>query len=292
MPSISFASISLFPMKRLSLLLFLVTSLAHAESPMVLAKVGEIEVQASEIRETLASLDADQQAAIRKEPAALAQYVRALLVQRLVLKQALEAKWDQDPIVISRLVRAREAALIESFLQNASTPDLAYPTDSDLTRSYESAKSKFLIPRSYRLAQIFIASDKAKLEAIVKQLKVNAADFAVIARKSSEETTSAAQGGEIGWLTEEQIQPEIREKIPKFTLGALSDPIKLNDGWHILKVLEILEPRTPPLAEIRPKLVAQLRAEHSRIQRQEYLAGLLKQYPLAINEIELSKLLP
>jgi peptidylprolyl isomerase len=272
--------------------LFLLAASLHAESVAVLAKVGDIEVQAAEIREIIAGLDDAQQAAISKDPAALGQYVRALLVQRLVLKQALDAKWDQDPAVISRLVRAREAALTESYLQHNSAPNPDYPSETDLTVAYESAKSKLLIPRSYRLAQIFIASDKAKLDATVKRLKAKGADFTAIARNTSEESASAAQGGEIGWLTEEQIQPEIREKLPKLTLGALSDPIKLNDGWHILKVLDVREPRTPTLAEVRPELVAQLRAEHSRNKRQEFLAGLLKQHPLAINEIELSKLLP
>ena len=54
-------------------------------------------------------------------------------------------------------------------------------------------------------------------------------------------------------------------------------------------MLDIREARTPALDEIRDNLVTQLRADRARIKRQEYLAGLIKDHPLAINEIELTK---
>lgn len=275
-------------MKRLALL-FLASSLAHADTAPILAKAGEIEITGTEIREIVAGLDAGQQAALDKDPAALGQFVRALLVQRLVLKQALDKKWDQDPAVIAQLVRAREAALTESFLQNASLPEPGYPSDAQLTEAYEASKSKLIIPRAYKLAQIYIAKDKAKLEGVQKQLTAKNADFAALARTTSEEATSAAQGGEIGWLSEDQIQPEIRTKLPDLTKGSVTDPIKLADGWHILKLLDLREPRTPALDEIRDSFVTQLRADRSRIKRQEFLAALVKEHPLAINEIELTK---
>ena len=271
-------------MKYLALLLTI--SFAHAA---VLGKVGDIEITGTDLREIIAGLDPEQQAALAKDPAALGQYVRALLIQRLVLKRALDQKWDQDPAVIAKLVKARESALTESFLQNASAPDPVYPNEGELSAAYEAAKSKLIIPRSYKLAQIYIAKDKVKIDSVSKQLKAKGADFAAIARSSSEESTSAAQGGEIGWLTEDQIQPEIREKLPKLTLGSISDPVSLKDGWHILKVLDIREPRTPTLDEVRDNFVTQLRLDRSRAKRQEYLATLLKDHPLAINEIELTK---
>lgn len=279
----------------------LMTSLLHADSSAVLAKIGDIEVTTPEIREALAGLDASQRTQLAKDPAALAQYIRALLVQRMVLKQALEKKWDQDPAVIAKLVRAREAAITESFLEAASAPDAGYPADAEINDAYEANKSKLQIPRSYLLSQIYISiadsadtaaqtAAKSKVEAISKQLAAKGADFATIARKSSEEPTSAAEGGKIGWLTEAQIQPEIRAKVPKLALGTISESIRLTDGWHIIKVLDIREARTPALEEIREPLVAQLRKERATLKRQEFLKELLEKNPLALNEIELMKL--
>jgi parvulin-like peptidyl-prolyl isomerase len=281
--------------------LILTASAARAETSAVVGRVGDIEITATELRENVAGLLAEQKTALAADPAALGQYLRSLLVQKLLLRQASAQKWDQDPAVIARLVRARETAIAETFLESKSKPDASYPSEAELKQAYEAGKDKLIIPRSYLLAQIYIgepqdadaaakASAKAKLDAITKQLAAKGADFAIIARKSSEEPASAAEGGNIGWLPETHIQPAIREKLPTLALGEISKPIRLTDGWHILKVLDIREPRTPTLDEVRDTFVTRLRAERSLSTRQEFIAGLLKDNPLAINEIELMKL--
>lgn len=277
-------------MKFYTVFILLTLATLHAEPSSVLAKIGDIEINSVEAREILAGLDDDPQAAIAKDPAALGQYLRALLVQRLILKQALDRKWDQEPAVIAKLVRARESALTESFLQSASAAEPGYPSDTELENAYESSKSKLLVPRSFHLSQIFIGGDKSKLDATVKQLKAKGGDFAAIARTSSEEAASAARGGEIGWLTEDQVQPGIRGHLPKLKPGSVTEPIQLDDGWHILKVLDIREPFTPPLDQIRGQLAARLRAERAQFKRQEFLSRLVRENPVAINEIELGKI--
>jgi parvulin-like peptidyl-prolyl isomerase len=275
------------------------SSLLHAEAIEVLGKAGDIEITTEELRESIAGIESGSTANLTKDAAALSQYARALLVQRLVLRQAIEKKWDQEPSVIAKLVRTREATLAESYLEAASAPAESYPTEAQIKEAYEKNRPNLVIPKSFHLAQIYIqtpggaddATAKTKLSAIQKQLAAKGADFAAIAEASSDDPASSAKGGEIGWLTEDQIQPEIRMKLPKLTLNMISDPILLKDGWHILKVLDIREARTPTLEEIRDNLVTNLKAEQSRINRQQFIAELLKKNPLAINEIELTKLL-
>lgn len=277
----------------LTLLAF--TSILPAQAEAVLGKIGEIEIGTAEIREALAGLEAGKDSALSNDPAAVNQYVRALLIQRLVLKQAEDKKFDQDPAVIAKLVRARETALAEAYIESFTQPPADYPNESELAAAYESAKPSLLLPRTFRLAQIFIAKgDKAetRINDIAKQLKTKGADFSAIARASSEEAASAAHGGEIGWLAESQIQPEIRERLPKLTPGAVSEPIQLNGGWHLIKVLEVKEATTATLDQIRPQLITRLRTDRSKQLRADFITQLVKDNPVAINEIELSKILP
>lgn len=286
----------------------LVTLIAAASIAPLLAdsatlgKIGDLEVRTDEIREAIAGLEATQEASLSKDPAALGQYVRALLIQRLVLREALEKKWEQEPEVAAKLVRAREAALTESYLENVAKVPAEFPTEDDLRAAYEAAKPSLQIPKSYRLAQIYVAlpegaekatadQAKAKLDGIVKKLKEKNADFAAIASAESDDASTRAKGGEIGWLSEAQVQPAIRGKLPELAVGAVSEPVKLDDGWHILKLIEAKEAHTASLDQVRTELTVQLRAERARLNRQEYLAQLLKDHPLAINEIELTKLL-
>ena len=284
-------------MRTLSILIL--AAATAAADPAVLGRAGELELTARDLNEELVALGSARADALSADSAALNQYVRALLIQRLVLKKAADEQWDKKPEVIARLAKAREAALVESFLESASEPEDGYPSADDVAAVYESNKDQLVLPKAWRLAQIYISlpdgatgekEAKAKLDDVVKSLGAKDADFSAIARKSSDEPTSAANGGEIGWLTEQQIQPEIRSHLPNLKLGTVSEPIRLADGWHILKVLDIREERTPTLDEVRDEIATKLRLEHQRARREEFIAGLLKEHPVAVNEIELMKL--
>jgi parvulin-like peptidyl-prolyl isomerase len=284
------------------LLLTLTLPTANAQDTDIVARIGNTDIKADEIRSSIDSLDAKQQAALAKDPNLLNQLVRSILVQRVVLNEALSKHWDQDPTVVSELARLRENTIRETYLASVSQPPPGYPTDAELKAAYDANKAALLVPKQYRLAQIFIALPKtaekadidkvqSKLDSLKKDLHQKDADFAAIARTQSEDSQSASKGGEIGWLTENQIQPEIRSQVTSLAKGAVSDPIRLADGWHIVKVVDIKDPYTPSLDEIRPQLAERLRAERAKALSQDYVAKLLQQTPVSINELGLSKLL-
>ena len=288
-------------MKYSALIFFLLATRSLAAEGDVIGKIGEMEINVEDVRSALGKLGAAQEAAISKDPSLLNQAVRTLLVQKLLLKEARSKKWEDEAAVKAQLERAREAAIGESYLQSISTPPDSYPSDPELQAAYDSNKAALLIPKQYHLSQIFIANPKdadkatsdkakAKLDEVLKRLKAKEA-FAVLASSHSEEEQSAGRGGEIGWLTEAQIQPEIRQLVPTLALNAVSDPIKLDDGWHIVKLLDTKAANTPPLEQIKDQLVQQMRAEKAKANSQAYLAKLLQENPLAINELELSKVL-
>jgi len=273
-----------------------------ASDTNVIARVGDTEVKIDEIRASIEGLDARDQAALARDPSLLNQTVRTLLMRRVVLKEALAKHWDTEPAVATLIQRARDNAVVESYLQSVSRPPDSYPSESELQAAYEARKAQLLVPRQFRIAQIYIAlpknADKAttekaqtKLEAVKKGLHQPGADFAAVSKAQSEEPDSAARGGELGWLTDSQIQPEVRSQLGSLTKNSISEPIRLDDGWHILKVIDIKEPYTPALDEIRSALTQQLRNEKTQANSQAYLAKLLQQTPVAINELSLSKVL-
>ncbi len=88
----------------------------------VVARVGDANVSADDIRGYIAALGPREQAALAQDPALLNQAVRMLLANRLVLQEVLAKKWDQQPNVVAQLDRLREGALVELYLQSVSTP--------------------------------------------------------------------------------------------------------------------------------------------------------------------------
>lgn len=269
---------------------------ASAESPSPLGKIGKVELHASEIQESLAGLEARQDSPIDRSPAALSQYVRAILVQKRILDELKSQKWDQNPEVITELVRVRESTLTESFLKSVSRPPADFPPADLVANAYEQAKSSLKEPERFRLAQIFVAkspqasSPTTKVKEITTRLAAANADFAKLARELSEDSASAHNGGEIGWLTPSQLQPEIRKHLPSLAKGKTSTVIELDDGWHWLHLLDHQAERTLTLDEVKPRLIAELRTLREQELRRDYLRELLEREPIVINEIELSRL--
>lgn len=272
------------------------------KSGEVIARVGGSDVTAEEVRATIQLLDARQQAAMARDPALLSQTVRAILANRLVLKEANAKKWEQQPAVIAQLARARESLIVETYLQSVTAPPDSFPSEAEIKSVYDANAAALLVPRRFRLAQIVVSvakdADKAtedaarkKLDDVIKKVKQSGADFGAIARSSSEETASAEKEGEIGWVTEPDLRTEIRGQVTGLPKSGITDPIRLDDGWHLLKLLDTEAAHTRPLAEVKDALVQRMRAERIEANRRAYVAELLKQSPPVVNEIALSKLL-
>ena len=268
----------------------------------VIAKVGDSEVKADDIKPLIEKLPLRDQLLLSKDPSALNNLVRELIVQQLIFKEALSKKWEQQPEVAAQLERIRQQSITQSYLQSLSIPPADFPSQSDLEAAYNALKKNnaLQVPKQYHLAQIYIAcpkgADKAseekaqsKLDSVQKALKNG--DFNSVAKSQSDDAASAQRGGDLGLIGETQIQPEIRNAVTSLSKNGTSDPIRMNDGWHIIRVLEVKEPYTASLEEVKIPLTNELRKEKAQIIAKAYLAKLLQQNPVTLNEIEISKLI-
>ncbi len=92
----------------------------------------------------------------------------------------------------------------------------------------------------YRLVEIFLPVDNPEHDAKVKkdaeeietQLR-QGASFPMVARQFSQHPT-AASGGDMGWVVDGQLAPELNSAIAKMEPGAISDPIRSTGGWYIV----------------------------------------------------------
>jgi parvulin-like peptidyl-prolyl isomerase len=283
----------------LPLIPLLAASIAQAAED-VIARVGDTEIKAAEVKPYLANVSAEEREALIKNPAALSQAVRTLILQQILFKEALAAGWDKNPGIVEQIERLRQGAIAESYLQSvAKIPD-SFPSEEEIKTVYEARKDDLKVPKQLRLAQIYVAvpkeadkasQDKAKarIDEIAKAVK--SGDFAAVARDKSDERETATRGGEVGWLAEAQIQPEIRSKVSALAKGAVTEPIRLTDGWYVVKVLDVKDPHTATLDEVKDQLARALRADRARATREAYLSKLQQQTPIALDELGLTKLL-
>ncbi len=63
-------------------------------------------------------------------------------------------------------------------------------------------------------------------------------DFAVLARSHSDDTVSAADGGNLGWSSPGRMVPKFEEVMDQLEIGEISQPFDTQFGWHLLQVLD------------------------------------------------------
>jgi parvulin-like peptidyl-prolyl isomerase len=285
------------------LILLLCSTALYADESTVVAKVGSTEVTLSEVRDSLAKLELKDQALLGRNPETLNKVVRAILTQRLLLSESQAKGHDKQADTLARLERARDTALAESYLASVSEPPAEFPSEAELSTAYANVSSSLAEPKQWRLAQIFIAAppeltkDKlaeaqSRLDALKKGLAAAGADFAALADKYSDDTATAEKGGEIGWLAENGIVVDIRSEASLLKAGEVSPPIRLKDGWHVLKCLELREAYTPKFADVKEALRQRLRQERTLANSQAYVARLLQENPMSVNELALKAALP
>ncbi|PKU22451.1 peptidylprolyl isomerase [Telmatospirillum siberiense] len=278
------------------LLLLPVVSLAASDGEPI-GRIGDTEISTGELRAYLDQLPQQQRAALSGDPALLSQVIHVYLAERMALKEAKARKFDERPEVKVSLEKAREHALTELYLRSVTKVPADFPSEAELQSAYEANKAAFVAPRQIRLAQIFVSAPRgskasSKLDEVQEKLKARGADFSALARDYSDNKPEAAKGGEIGWLADPQLLPAIAQALSTLSPGMVTAPIRLDDGWHIVKLLEIKAAGTQPLplAEVRKSLVEQMRNQKAIEVRQAYFTDLLRQHPPVLNELAISRL--
>lgn len=286
---------------RLPLLLIglLLCSVAAADD--LVGKMGDVELHSTELKAILDAQPPDARRQLATDPAALERLVRSELMRKAVLNEAKQKGWDKRPELQPLIERAHDQVVVSSFVGNVARPGDGYPSEDEIKQFYEENKAQLLAPAQFQLGQIFLpaadSTDKAKAEESRKKIgelsaKMGKAgtDFAKLAKENSAHKESADKGGELGWVSEEQMVPEIRRAVAGMSKGEVSPPVKSAAGWHLIKLLDKKPAATRPLADIRQQLIVAMRNRKSQDMERAYLEALSIKLPPTINQIELSKL--
>jgi peptidylprolyl isomerase len=268
----------------------------------VIARSGQASVTQADMTTLLKSLSPDVRTRLAADPARLDQVVRAKLAAAAVLAEASSKGWDKQPQVVALIDDARRDVIARSYLASVAAPSADYPSDADLQAAYDSNPQMFAMPRALRIAQIYIATppdadaatiDKARKQAtdLARQARASGADFAALAKASSQEKQSAANGGDMGFLPDAMLMPEIRKATDSMKPGDVTGPIQTSSGFHVIKLLDTHAPSVRPLADVKEQLRAQLRQQREQQNAQSYMAKLAGPSAAPIDEDALKKAL-
>ena len=222
---------------------------ASASDP-VIARVNGVDIKQSDLALAEEDVGADMQAA---SPEAKREHLISYLADIIMVTQAADKKNLADnPDFKRRLAFLRSKLLMGYELQQEAKTAL---TDEALKQTYDEAVKSMSGQEEVRARHILVeGEDEAK--AIIEQLK-GGADFAKLAKEKSKDP-GAAEGGDLGYFTKDQMVPEFADVAFKMYPGQLSNPVKTQFGWHVIKVEDKRMKQPPEFEKVKDQIEAYL----------------------------------
>ncbi len=205
----------------------------------------------------------------------------------------LTAFYEANRDAFATAPRVRLRYLLASAEQLAS--EIQIP-DEEIAARYEADADSYQSPERRRVQHVLLTGDDAavRLAAMREQIVSEQRSFAEMATES-EDTASAESGGELGWLTRDDLDPALTEAAFALPVGELSEPVKSPYGWHLLRVAEAEPAERQPLSAVAENIREALRAqqlEERRYELGESLEQLAFEYPDSLDSAAEAARLP
>jgi peptidyl-prolyl cis-trans isomerase C len=219
---------------------------AAAGADTVIARVNGVDIRQSDLALAEEDVGAEMQGS---PPDAKREQLIAYLADVIIVTQEAEKKKiTENPDFKRRLAFLRNKLLMGFELQEEAK---AAVSENAMQQTYQDAVKSMAGQEEVRARHILVESeDEAKT--ILTELK-GGADFATLAKEKSKDP-GAAQGGDLGYFSKEQMVPEFADVAFKMYAGQLSNPVKTQFGWHIIKVEDKRVRQAPEFDKVKDQI--------------------------------------
>lgn len=200
-------------------------------------------------------------------------FLENYIKKRLVLQEAQKKNFQEQAYVKAELDAARESALFDLYVRDVIASPVV--TEAMIKDFYEQNKADFELPARAKVRHILIATQnrpKADARGILMQVmqelaqysipaskaeqgakEILASRFAEAAKKYSEDTT-AANGGDIGWMTREKLEEQFADVVFSMPVGVMSGIVETPFGMHLILVEARENAATEPYESARSSI--------------------------------------
>lgn len=215
----------------------------------ILAKVGDKEISNLDIDSAIQGLDPYQAQQFQTEEGR--KYVlEDLINQELLYMYAKDNKIDQDEAFRKEMSEIEKNVLKQYVINQILTS--VQVTDDEKHEFYEANKASFSNPETANAKHILVDTEE-KANEVLAQIKAGEISFEDAARAHST-CPSKDQGGDLGTFGRGQMVPEFEDATFAMEVGDISEPVKTQFGYHIIKLEAKNEPSIPSYDEIADKV--------------------------------------
>ena len=216
-----------------------------AETPFIevngkIVKFGSAIIAFSKIRQSNRNFDQET--------------VFSQIVQQLVNEELLSQNIDKENkltlLALEHEERSAKAAqMVSKILKN-------FPNDELLNSAYKNLTEQYKNALEYNASHILV-EEEGQAKTILADLKQGKV-FEEMAKEHSIGPTGK-NGGKLNWFDLNSMVPEFSTALMVLSEGDISQPVKTEFGWHLIKLNKTREKKIPDLEEVKPQIVQSLR---------------------------------
>ncbi len=242
----------------------------------IYAVVEGKEIGDKEIQEVLSSLP--QQYAQNLYQMGVEKIVEEAVNQELFYLDGIETKVEESELFKAEIERLKKNIIrglsINNIMQKINV------SEEEIKKEYEETKDFLIIPDQVKASHILV--DTEELAKKAKEM-LNEKEFADVAKELSK-CPSKEKGGDLGLFSRGQMVPEFENAAFKAKVNEVTDPVKTQYGYHVIKVTEKKEGREKTLDEARAEIEQKLLSSKQQNAYVDHLESLKKKYKVEIKK--------
>jgi len=203
-----------------------------------------------------------------------------MISEKLLIQEAKNMGLEEDEEVLEQIRKITEQILVQTLIEREIL-DKVKVSNEEIAEYYEENKNDFIEKEQVHIGNILVETEE-EAQDILEQLKAGG-DFSEIAKEKSI-GPSTAQGGDLGYLTKGTIVSEIEDVVFALEVGEISDVIKTEFGFHILKVLDKRPEIIKPIEEVKEDIIQTLLPIKQKEAFENLLEELKSKTEIEINE--------
>jgi peptidyl-prolyl cis-trans isomerase C len=219
---------------------------------LVIATVGDEKITAGDFNNLIADLPPEMQTQLLARPDGKRRLVDELINMKLLSDEATRRKLDEEPKIRVQLQQVLAQALMQSLGDDPAGDEKFFNDNKSYFEQVNArhiliATGDSVVPSAHKLTD---AQALAKAQQIKARL-VKGEDFATIAKEESDDTSSGAQGGDLGVVTRGKMVP-FEAAVFALKKDQISDPVRTQFGYHIIQATT--DKTAPSFADAKPRV--------------------------------------
>ena len=209
-----------------------------------------------------------------------ARFVENYILHELLFQEGTSRKLDQDPEILHQVEDMNRRLVVQKLVKQLQ--EVPPVSDEEIATYYKENEARY--STTTLRARHILVRDEEVADELREKLDAEPDGFEDLAKENSVDTASARKGGDLGFFGHGRMVPEF--EAAAFSLrepGDLSDVVKTQYGFHIIKLEERREGQGKPLEQVREQIRASLRREAVQERTQDYYDDLKKKADIRID---------